>query len=63
MQAAVSSVNCGLNEKPRPSKKVMERFRSLTAMLTKSFRGLVAGMANLQSGSDATRPGRRPSSP
>src|SRR6266498_5811804 len=34
-QAAFSSVNCALNEKPSPVKKSMERLRSRTGRLTK----------------------------
>src|SRR4029450_12005225 len=44
MQAAVSSVNCGLKPKPRTSKKVIEAFRSFTGMFTKSLRGFFTGM-------------------
>src|SRR5688572_27121311 len=41
MQVAVGSVNCRLKVKPSASKKSMERCRSATGMLTKSFRGLI----------------------
>src|SRR5919201_1016103 len=48
MQAAFSSVNCGLNAKPSLRKKSIERFRSRTARLTNSLRERLSGMCGLQ---------------
>src|SRR5262249_12350154 len=47
MQAALSSVTCGLNEKPSVPKKSIDRFRSRTARLTNIFRERVAAMGLL----------------
>ena len=43
VKTAVASVNCALKVKPSASKKSIERWRSLTGMLTNSLRG-VAGL-------------------
>ena len=44
MQAALSSVNCGLNPKPSSEKKAFDLSRSRTARLTKIFREFVDAM-------------------
>src|SRR5918995_5982119 len=46
MQAAVSSVNCGLKEKPSFLKNSMDRSRSLTGRLTKILVGMFAPFAD-----------------
>jgi len=45
MQAAFSSVNCGLNPKPSLEKKFFDLCRSRTARLTKIFRESVDAMS------------------
>jgi hypothetical protein len=42
MQAAVSSVNCGLFLYPSAVKKLIDRFKSLTGKLTNIFVDMIA---------------------
>src|SRR5207248_7484775 len=48
MQAAFSSVNCGLNPNPSSRKNSIDRFRSRTARLTNSLRERLSAMCRLQ---------------
>src|SRR5262249_50427291 len=47
-QAALSSVNCGLNLEAKLSKEIIDRFRSWTAKLTNIFRELFVRMFYIQ---------------